>query len=343
MIPVHLNLRGGDHGERPFRFEVTKHRDLTPVLSAVSVLTALQTDAGYSQTATLLARGRVEMEGLPDLPLEMAFAGSGGSDPSVALASELMAILRVLWRNPFDPPRVLAIELDVEARPDVTSYRLENLHFDREEALPGDTIEIRCVLRPYRGEPVERKMSLTLPETLPDSESLVLVVGNPRALDVAMGNVFDAANSKRHGHRGLRPRARGLSLAAPAGGVDRGQGGCRGERGRIVRPVAADRGTTARDTVEPGPERGPSRCPRSPAPRSKWMVRSTVPARPAFGSAGVVSGRIDDALPLSIPVARADPVLRADGASRDACGWRSRSKPGRLRPARISNWEPWTA
>ena len=190
MIPVRLTLRGGDHGERPFRFEVTEHQDLAPVLSAVSVLTALQTDPGYSQTATLMARGRVRMEGLPDLPLEMAFSGSGGSDPSVALASELMAILGVLWRNPFAPPRVLGIQLSVEARREVTSYRLESLQFDRAAVVPGDTIDIRCVLRPFRGEPVERTMALTLPETLPDSDRLVLIVGNPRALDVALGNVL---------------------------------------------------------------------------------------------------------------------------------------------------------
>jgi len=190
MIPIELVVRGADYGESSYHFEVIRHRELSPILSAVSILNALQADAGYSTPATLLARGTVRMNGLPDLPLEMAVAGSAGSDPTAALAGELMAILGAVWNNPFVTPDVAGIELAVEARREITSYQLVDIYYDRNAVRPGETISVRCVLKPYRGEPIERSLSLALPERLPDAAGLVLVVGSPRAIDIATGNVL---------------------------------------------------------------------------------------------------------------------------------------------------------
>jgi len=190
MIPVDLSVHGADYGDADYSFEVIRSPTLAPVLSAVSVMTALQTSAGYSQTATLMARGRVRMRDLPDLPLEMAVAGTAGSDPSGLLAAELVGILGALWRSPFGDPGVLGIELAVEARREIVRYKLEELHYDREALRPGDTLEVRCVLRPYRGDPITKLLTLQLPERLPEDGRLVLVVGNPRNVDVALGNVL---------------------------------------------------------------------------------------------------------------------------------------------------------
>jgi len=190
MIPVKLTVRGGDYGDTNYGFEVVRSPELAPVLAAVSVMTALQTSAGYSQKATLMARGRVRMRDLPDLPLEMAVAGTAGSDPSALLAGELVGILGALWRSPFEDPGVLGIELSVDARREIVSYSLEELHYDRETVRPGDTVEVRCLLRRYRGEPITRTLTLQLPDRLPEDDRLVLVVGNPRNVDVALGNVL---------------------------------------------------------------------------------------------------------------------------------------------------------
>lgn len=130
------------------------------------------------------------MAGRIDLPLEMALAGTAGSDPSASLAGELAAILGTLWRSPFGDPGVLGIELAVDARREIVNYTLEQLHYDRELVRPGDQLEVRCLLRPYRGEPIAKTLTLQLPERLPDDDRLVLVVGNPRTIDVALGNIL---------------------------------------------------------------------------------------------------------------------------------------------------------
>jgi len=190
MIPVRMTVRGADYGESTYEFEVVDSAELAPVLSAVSVMTALQTNAGYSQRSTLMARGKVRMANLPDLPLEMAAAGTAGSDPSAMLAGELSAILGALWRSPFENPGVRGIDLTIDARREIVSYSLESLHYDREEVGPGDTLEVRCLLRPYRGEPITRTLTLQLPDRLPADNRLVLAVGNPRTIDGAMGNIL---------------------------------------------------------------------------------------------------------------------------------------------------------
>jgi len=215
MIPMELRVRGGDYREHVAHFEIVAKSELTPLLAGVAAANALLLSNGYTERSTVMARGLVRLRDLPDLPLEMAFAGSQGLDPGVAVAGSLFGLLRGLWDNPFAEVEVERVELELEVRLEPVSYRVESLHYDRGSLRPGQPLQVRCVLREHRGGLVTHDLAVRLPEQLPRRGTLTLAVGSPAGIDGVLGNllarrlqtarnleaVIDALVDQRSAHR----------------------------------------------------------------------------------------------------------------------------------------------
>ena len=163
----------------------------------------------------MLARGSLRLENLGALPLEMAFSGSQGIDPTLALAGTLFSILLGLWDNPVEEVVVEGLDVAIDVKTEPVSYRIESVHYDRGRLRPGETLQVRCVLREHRGETVTRELSLPLPERLPRRGTLTLAVSSPAGINQALGNplarrlrtardmraVIDALVDQRSAHR----------------------------------------------------------------------------------------------------------------------------------------------
>jgi hypothetical protein len=187
MIPVEMKLRGGDYGEQAFHFDVVQNRFLTPVLIGMTVSNALVAQAGFNQHATLLVSGRVRLRDLPDLEIHEAYAGETVARHAVALASDLVQRLAGVTVRPLADVRIDGVELSVEATTDVRSYTVESLVYDRGPVRPGETLDVGCVVRRYRGGTEVYHVDVEIPETLAGRRTLALVVGSPERVARALG------------------------------------------------------------------------------------------------------------------------------------------------------------
>lgn len=187
MIPVDLVVRGADYGEREFHFELARHPQLAPLLAGAVVSNALLRDLGHNDEATLLVNGRIVLEGLPDLPLELAFSGEGATDPAFAVSAAVRRALNDLWVNRFAEVDVKAVELSITARAEMLRYRVGSLHYDRGPLRPGQTLEVDCVLERRRGERRTERISIPIPGDLSGDRTVALAVGPPEQIDRALG------------------------------------------------------------------------------------------------------------------------------------------------------------
>jgi hypothetical protein len=192
MIPIDLSVSGEGYGEQSFHFEMVRHSRLSPLLAAAAVADALSSNLGLDQKSTMLAAGRVRVAGMPDLPLEMAFAGEGAPPAGLAIAVALQTRLVELWSNPFTFPEVEGLELVVEVTPEVHRYRLDAMHYDRGPLQAGQTLEVQCLLRKYRGDTRTETLRLQVPPGLADGTALTLAVGSPAQIDRALGRQINA-------------------------------------------------------------------------------------------------------------------------------------------------------
>ena len=184
MIPLQMTVRRGDDPPETFEFELARNATLLPMLTSLVVANPLIRHVASKAESTLHVTGRVRMVDLPDLPIEMSFAGDA---PALSVANNMNAILTGLSRNPFAELEIEGIDVDVEVRPEVIRYRLEGLRYDRGGVRPGEKLEIGCLLRRYRGETEVRTLVVDVPEALVEGAELHLLVGPPSQVDRAWG------------------------------------------------------------------------------------------------------------------------------------------------------------
>jgi hypothetical protein len=187
MIPLDVVVRGADYGEESYHYETIRHPRLAPLLAASVVGSSLR-GVGYTADTTMLASGVVHLEGLADLPLEMAFASAGGGDPSLSIASELFFVLSNLTSNPFDELRIESMELEIEARLNSTRYLVEEVQYDRGTVKAGAPLRLRCVLRKYRGGTEIIELDVPIPDEIPQKHGLILAIGSPTYVQRALGD-----------------------------------------------------------------------------------------------------------------------------------------------------------
>lgn len=175
MIPVSLSVHGGSQ-PREFHYEVLNNAKLTPVAMAATFLSSLQNVNDYGQETTYRVKGKISVDGYPDISLRNMFAPADvGAPPAISAAMLLNDRFNRIFENPYARPQVKGVDLEIDLVPDRRTARLETARTDVTEARPGDDIVIEAVLRPYRGERIVRQVPVKIPTSTPKGILRILV------------------------------------------------------------------------------------------------------------------------------------------------------------------------
>ncbi len=190
MIPVDLELTGFGGLKKHFHYEVVDHQMFTPTLLGMVTAASLMNTPGFSDEMTLALSGRFELEGLPDLVLNDVYTGfSASQSPAVALARDVQGLFSAVFQNRFEKPNVRAVRLSVGSVEKANLSVVEAVYPTRTELDPGDPVEFRVLIRPYRGEAYTRTFSYRLPEGTP-SGPMIAYVGGSNVLEVVERNTL---------------------------------------------------------------------------------------------------------------------------------------------------------
>ncbi len=195
MIPIELTFDTPGNGEKKLRFEVVEHPKLTPLLVAISVYNGLTGTNEYGEGATFQLSGGIEIKGHPKVSLENMFAPSDGGMPDglfVALA--VQNIFTRIFNNPYERADVQQVSLRVESIPEWRASSIQSAWSEKSEVRPGEEINVKVLLRPYRGEPFIQEVPVTIPAQAARGNLRILVSDAPTLN--RLGN-FLASNSSR--------------------------------------------------------------------------------------------------------------------------------------------------
>jgi SpoIVB peptidase S55 len=165
MIPVTIHTHGGLH-DRTLHMEVIDNPDITPGAVMVSLYESLLETNSYSEDLTYELRGTVSIDGYPPLHLDSLIA------PTEQLPSALRAALTVgqrfqtVYGNSARVRNIQSIDLHIDSLPGRRSIQLERAQATQPAAHPGDTVMVEATLRPFRGEPKNLRIPISLPLTL---------------------------------------------------------------------------------------------------------------------------------------------------------------------------------
>jgi hypothetical protein len=183
MIPVSLSVVTPD-GEKQINVRMIANRKLTPLLAGMVFLNGLTQNANYGEGRTLRLTGTIDIAGHSPLVLENTYTPTDAFAPDgFAVASGLQGMFTRIFANPYETPDIERVSLRVDSLPEQGVMRIENAWSDVSEAAPGQTVNIKVMLRPYRGSPVVREVPITIPAQATHGTMLRAMVSDADSLN----------------------------------------------------------------------------------------------------------------------------------------------------------------
>jgi len=179
-IPVHVKVRSlGPHGavlkQNDLNFNVFVHQKWTPFLMMLTLSNSLQQMNQFADEMTYRMTGTVEMDGTPNIHVSTMLAPSEMPVPApMVLAGWWGDKFNRLFLNPVAMPKLKGADVTVDLLPDRRVASIENAWTPSTDVEAGSEIPLKVFLRPYRGERIERSVTLKIPAGMPKGDHRIL-------------------------------------------------------------------------------------------------------------------------------------------------------------------------
>ncbi len=187
MVPLRVNVRTfGDGDEvistKHLNYDVIQNEKLTPQLVTMAVFNSMFGLNEFAQGSTFRLNAKVNFEGDHEFAFHTMLSDASGSPAPVPLlvASALGNRLLRLYGNTLEMPLMETIVVDIDLLPKRRTMVIDQVWIDQRRARPGDQINGKVVLQPYRGRRVEKEFQIEIPVGTPKGR-LTLVVGDSSA------------------------------------------------------------------------------------------------------------------------------------------------------------------
>ncbi len=181
MAPVTVTVRELGEGDRvvrrkEFHFSVFEHQKYTPYLMTLTLYNTLSQLNEMTDEATYRLSGKVDLKGQAGLSLaNMLASAETGTPAPMALANWWGDKFNRLYLNNVQPADVERVSVTVDLVPERRIATIENAWVSQPEVRPGDDVQVKVSLRPYRGGAIVREFTVHIPAGMaPGDHRIVL-------------------------------------------------------------------------------------------------------------------------------------------------------------------------
>ncbi len=194
MIPLDITVVSGG-GEKNLHFQLINHPRLTPLLIALTTFNGITQNSLYGEGTTLHLSGEIRLQNHAPVQIENTFApGDALSPDGLPIAISMQNIFSRLFTNNFESAGIERVSLRVESVPGRHSFTIESAWLEKGEAVPGETLRVRVLLRPYRGVARVEETTVRVPDQVAHGSMLRVLVSDADMLNRA-SHGFAAAGS----------------------------------------------------------------------------------------------------------------------------------------------------
>ena len=174
MIPIRLTLNSERGTRKTFTMNMVNDQLFTPLLAYLSILNTLTSYERQNGVASYALKGSATVKKYGNVAFEDLFTGD---QPSAGAAASVVAPMNVLLRNAFEDVEFEGLNLEIEASEQPRSATLERVWIDGTRAKPGATVDLKVLLRTYRGDEVTRTVPVQIPANASGSVSIMVADG----------------------------------------------------------------------------------------------------------------------------------------------------------------------
>lgn len=180
-IPVSVKVRSFDQRdqvrkEKDFQFNVFIQQKWTPYLMMVTLFNSIAGLNDFAEEVTYRLSGEVELDGDRNLSLSTMFANGEIPVPApMLLAGWWGDKFNRLFMNSVDTPRLRRVNATIDLLPERRVATIETAWAAEREVEPGSEVPVKVFLQPYRGERIERDLTIKIPAGIPKGKHRILL------------------------------------------------------------------------------------------------------------------------------------------------------------------------
>jgi hypothetical protein len=175
LIPIKLTLKSDRANTRKtFEMKMVSDQLLTPLLAYTSILNVLQSEARQNGAASFTVKGAATVKKYGQVSFDDLFTGDQGS---AAASASVVAPINFLLRNAFEDIELEGLDLEIDASEQPKSAIIERAWVDTARVKAGSTVDLKVLLRTYRGEEVTKSVPVQIPPNARGSVSIMVTDG----------------------------------------------------------------------------------------------------------------------------------------------------------------------
>lgn len=164
--PVSLTVNIPGQPRAHYEYQVVHLKNLTPVLAGAVCVESLTSWQNMPLENTARIRGKMVFAGdrvvpinavVPDLSIE-------------AMMLSVMPPIAVMTQNPLESMPLQSMNLQVDIEPALRVGSIVSGRLDRKEVGPGEDASLSVRIQPYGKPAFDRRLSINVPESLPDGD-----------------------------------------------------------------------------------------------------------------------------------------------------------------------------
>ncbi len=163
LIPIDMTVATPD-GDKHLIFRMMSNPKISPILMGIATLNGLLQNSVYGEGATLHLSGGIDIAGHTSVVLDNLFVPTDFFIPDGSpVAASVQTVFQRIFSNAFEAPKIERVTLRIDALPMRRQTSIEGMWLDKTEAMPGETVNAKVQVRPYRGSPEIRDVQIAIP------------------------------------------------------------------------------------------------------------------------------------------------------------------------------------
>ena len=174
MIPVELTVDGSGAG-KTYRLGIVRHTQLSPLVLAMAADTVVANAQKASGERTVMLDTEIRVKGFEPIHLREGWAGAQARG---AIPAYLAVVAGYLMSNEFRDAAIEGIKMTLHHDDQLRIAKLMEASIETPEkgrVSPGDTLKVRAVLKPYRGEAFIDTFEVKVPDNQPIGNAYLLI------------------------------------------------------------------------------------------------------------------------------------------------------------------------
>ncbi len=161
MIPVNVKLNFKQRSKE-YYIEIAEQPLLTPFLVNLVFSNLMQTATKTVGFSTFNLRGKIEIEGYPDVELNSLVTGANYQSAVFQIASLVQTIIQ----NPYVKTRIKGISIDLNFVEDLRFAQIMKVKSSADRVKRGKTVHLQVYLKPFQKKTVIKNVIIKIPKTV---------------------------------------------------------------------------------------------------------------------------------------------------------------------------------